>query len=533
MDPATVGSFLITDVTLQGPGLGEAFGIAISTVTNPINFVLIVLGVLLGMLMGILPGLGGTVTLALLIPLTFGVDPLVAFMLLTAALGGTNFGGSITAILINTPGSSPNAATLLDGYPLTRQGRAGEAIGASAAASAFGALFGILILTASVPFMLQVILLFGPPEVFWLGVWGLTVIAVVVKGSVVAGLISAGFGMLFSIHGVNQFTATVRWDYGFTFMRDGMPLVPALIGLFAVAEMIKLVSEGGSIAKEDVDVRISGGQWKGVRAVYDHKWLFMRSAFIGAVIGVVPGVGGSAANYIAYFQAVQTASDPDVFGTGDIRGVIAPEASNDAKDGTGFLPTLGLGVPGSASMAILLGAFVLHGIQPGPLLFRNELDIVTTIIVSLLISNFLTSAIGIFSANQLIKVTRIDIRVLAPAVLVIAFFGTYALNNNIFQVFIAMFFGIFGFMMVKANMSRIPMILGLVLGIIVEQNFFRTLQISRGEYWIFVGVRRTTEGALYFDSPLAVFLILLTIASLGLPWIRAWLQNRASGLLPG
>jgi putative tricarboxylic transport membrane protein len=532
MDPATVG-IAITEVMLQGPGFGEAFSIAVSTVTTPINFVLIVLGVLLGMLMGILPGLGGTVTLALLIPLTFGVDPLVAFMLLTAALGGTNFGGSVTAILINTPGSSPNAATLLDGYPMTREGRAGEAIGASAAASAFGALFGILILTASVPFMLQVILLFGPPEVFWLGIWGLTVIAVVVKGSLIAGLISAGFGILFSVHGVNQFTATVRWDYGFTFMRDGMPLVPALIGLFAVAEMIKLVSEGGTIAKEDVDVRVSGGQWKGIRAVYDNKWLFMRSAFIGAVIGVIPGVGGSAANYIAYFQAVQTSSDPDVFGTGDIRGVIAPEASNDAKDGTGFLPTLGLGVPGSASMAILLGAFVLHGIQPGPLLFRNQLEIVTTIILALLISNFLTSIIGVISANQLIKVTRIDIRVLAPAILVIAFFGTYALNNNIYQVFVAMFFGILGFAMVKSNMSRIPMILGLVLGIIVEQNFFRSLQISSGDYLIFLGFRESREGAMYFDSPLAIVLILLTLVSLFLPWIRAWLQNRAGGLLPG
>lgn len=532
MDPATLGGVLTTDVMLQGPGLEEAFSIAISTVTDPINFLLIVLGVLLGMLMGILPGLGGTVTLALLIPLTFGVDPLVAFMLLTAALGGTNFGGSITAILINTPGSSPNAATLLDGYPMTRDGRAGEAIGASAAASAFGAVFGVLLLTASVPFMLVVILLFGPPEVFWLGIWGLTVIAVVVKGSVIAGMISAGFGIMFSIHGVNQFTATVRWDYGMTFMRDGMSLVPALIGLFAVAEMIKLVSEGGTIAKEDAEVRISGGQWKGVKSVWVHRWLFLRSAIIGAAIGVIPGVGGAAANYIAYFQAVQTSPDPEAFGTGDVRGVIAPEASNDAKDGTGFLPTLGLGVPGSASMAILLGAFVLHGIQPGPLLFRENLDIVTTIILALLISNFLTSAIGILTANHLIKVTRIDIRLLAPAVLVIAFFGTYALNNNIYQVFIAMFFGILGFLMVKANMSRIPMILGLVLGIIVERNFFRSLQISGDNYMIFLGFREV-DGQLQFDSWVAVTLILLTLVSLFLPWIRVWLHDHASGYLPG
>lgn len=533
MDPITVGSILSPGVTLQGPGLGEAFAIAVQTVTDPINFILIILGVLLGLLMGILPGLGGTVTLALLIPLTFGLDPLVAFMLLTAALGGTNFGGSITSILINTPGSSPNAATLLDGYPMTRQGRAGEAIGASAAASAFGAFFGIALLAASVPFMLQVILLFGPPEVFWLGIWGLTVIAVVVKGSVVAGIISAGFGVIFSIHGVNQFTATVRWDYGMTFMRDGMPLVPALIGLFAVAEMIKLVSEGGTIAKDDEEQgKVTGGQWKGVRSVFTHRWLFVRSAIIGAATGVIPGVGGAAANYIAYFQAVQTSSDPEAYGTGDIRGVIAPEASNDAKDGTGFLPTLGLGIPGSASMAILLGAFVLHGIEPGPLLFRDHLDIVTTIILALLISNILTSTIGIFSANQLIRVTRLDVRVLAPAILVIAFFGTYALDNNIYQVFIAMFFGILGFFMVKANMSRVPMILGIVLGIIVERNFFRSEQISDVGWWIFLGFREV-DGTMQFTRPLVVFLILLTIVSLGLPWIRPWIQRRLDSLFAG
>lgn len=514
LGPVEEGAGLIFSGFILQVGIGDAFAIALETVTDPVNFMLIVLGVLLGMLMGILPGLGGTVTLALLIPLTFGMDPLVAFMLLTAALGGTNFGGSITSILINTPGSSPNAATLLDGYPMARQGRAGEAIGASAAASAFGALFGIIILTASVPVMIQIILLFGPPEVFWLGIWGLTVIAVVVKGGVISGLVAAGFGILFSIHGVNRMTATVRWDYGLTFMRDGMPLVPALIGLFAVAEMIKLVSQGGTIAEDEGQARVTGGQWTGIRSVYVHKWLFFRSAFIGAVIGVIPGVGGAAANYIAYFQAVQTSSDPEKYGTGDVRGVIAPEASNDAKDGTGFLPTLGLGIPGSASMAILLGAFVLHGIQPGPLLFRDHLDIVTTIILALLISNFLTSTIGVVTANQLIRVTRVDVRLLAPAVLAIAFFGTYALNNNIFQVFIAMVFGLLGFFMIKAEMSRIPMILGIVLGSIVERNFFRSLQVSRGDYSIFV------------RSEVAIFLILLVVASLFLPWIRAAIRNR-------
>lgn len=489
-------------------GIIEAFQIAISTVSDPLNFVLVVLGTLLGLLMGILPGLGGTVTLALLIPLTFGMDPLVAFMLLAASKGGSNFGGSITAILINTPGTAPSAATLIDGHPMAKDGRAGEALGASAGASAFGAIFGIVVLALSIPVMLIIILAFGPPEIFWLGVWGLTVIAIVVKGRVLTGLISAGLGLLFAMHGVSGITASTRWSYGMVAMADGFKLVPSLIGLFAIAEMISLVSQGQTIADDDA-AEVHGGQWDGFKAVFSHKGLFLRSALIGTVIGAIPGVGGSAANYIAYFQAVQTSPDPDSYGKGNIRGVIASEASNDAKDGGGFLPTLGLGVPGSSSMAVLLSAFLLHGIRPGPLLFENNLDIVTVIIVALLISNVLTSTIGLVTAEHLAKITRVDIRLIAPIVIAIAFFGSFALNNNVFDIFLTLLFGILGFFMIKMNVSRVPLILGMVLGPIVEENFFRSLQISSGEYGVFV------------RSPLAILLIMLVVLSLLLPYIQA------------
>ncbi|MFB6097314.1 MAG: tripartite tricarboxylate transporter permease [Haloferacaceae archaeon] len=499
-------------------GILEAFRIAVVTVSDPVNFFLIVLGTLLGMIFGILPGLGGTVALALLIPLTFGMDPLVAFMLLAASKGGSNFGGSITAILINTPGTAPNAATLIDGHPMAKKGKAGEALGASAGASAFGAIFGIVILALSIPVMLIIILAFGPPEIFWLGVWGLTVIAIVVKGRVLTGLISAGFGLLFSMHGINTITAATRWTYGLVPMADGFKLVPSLIGLFAIAEMISLVAKGRTIADTDA-VEVHGGQWDGLRAVFTHKWIFLRSAVIGTIIGAIPGVGGSAANYIAYFQAVQTSKNPESFGTGDVRGVIASEASNDAKDGGAFLPTLGLGVPGSASMAVLLGAFLLHGIRPGPLLFENHLDVVTVIIVSLLISNVLTSSIGLVIAEHLTKITRIDIRYVAPVVISIAFFGSYALNNNVFDIFLTLLFGVVGFFMIKMNVSRVPLILGMVLGPIVEENFFRSLQVSSGSYAVFV------------RSPLAIMLLLLVLLSLFLPYIKLALRNREVSFL--
>ena len=507
---------MFSTVVLQ-MAVGEAMRNAAVTIADPVHLLLILLMVLFGMFMGIMPGLGGVITLSLLIPLTFGMDNLVAFMLLAAALGATNFGGSISAILINTPGSSVNAATLLDGYPMSRQGRASEALGAAAAASALGAIFGLVILTLTIPVMLEILLLFSQVEIFWLGIWGLTIIAMIVRQSVLSGLISAAFGFLFAMHGLNGLTASPRWTYGYTPLLDGFKLIPALIGLFAVAEMINLVSEGRTIAGKEI-AEVSGDQWSGIRDVFANKGVFFRSSIIGVLIGMVPGVGGSAANYIAYFQAVQTAADPDSFGTGDVRGVIASEASNDAKDGGGFLPTLAFGIPGSASMAVMLGAFSFHGIVPGPRFFENNLDIVMVIILSLLLANVLTSVVGLALAKQLARVTRIDIHVLAPIVLVFAFFGSYALYNSTFDLVITLLFGVLGFVMLKVNMSRIPMILALVLAPIVEENFFRSLQISGGDYAVFV------------RSPLSILLILLVVVSLFLPYIQAAIGRWGVGI---
>lgn len=494
-------------------GTREAFEIAITTVIDPFNFFLILLGTLLGLLMGALPGLGGIVALALLIPITFGMDPLVAFMLLTAVQGGTNFGGSISAILINTPGGAPNAATLLDGYPMTRNGEGGRALGAAAVASAAGATFGILVLAISIPLLREISLLFGPPEVFWLSVWGLTVISVVVKGSVISGLISGGFGLLFAMHGLNSMSSNLRWTYDMTWMHDGFQLIPALIGLFAVAEMIRLVTKGEKIAREDSDIEIGKGVKQGMKDVYVHRLIFLRSALVGTIIGTIPGVGGAAANFIAYFQAAQTSKNPEKFGTGDVRGVIASEASNDAKDGGAFIPTLGLGVPGSAAMAVLFGAFILHGIQPGPFLFRDRLDIVTIVIVSLLISNFITSVIGILGAKQFMKITRMDVNILGPFIIGIAFFGAFAINNNIYDMYVTVIFGFLGFLMIKINMSRVPMILGLVLGPIVESNYFRSLQIG------------DTHGILV-DSNLSILLLILVVASGLIPLLRPIIRQK-------
>lgn len=481
---------------------------------QPTNMALIVVGAMLGMFLGAIPGIGGATALALLIPLTFGVDPLTAFMFLAVMWAGTSQGGAIAAILLNVPGKSPNAASILDGYPMTRQGRATEALTVAAIASAVGAIIGLSALALSIPVLTRVILLFGFPEIFWLAFWGLTIIAVVVKGNVILGLISAGLGLMIAFHGINPITAQTRWTYGLTPLLDGFRLVPVLIGLFAVAEMIKLSAEGGTISQDSEVIELAGQRMAGLKDVLANKFLLVRSSLVGVIIGMIPGVGGTAANFIAYFQAVQTSKNPENFGNGDVRGLIASESSNDAKDGGAYIPTLAFGVPGSAGMAVLFGAFILHGITPGPQLLELHLDIVVTILLAALFGNLVTSTMLILFTNQISLVTRVDIRVIAPIVLSVALLAAFAIRGNIFDVSVTILFGVIGFVMLSINMSRVPLILAIVLGPIAERNLFRSMQLSRGE----VGI--------LWESNLSLLFILLIVLSLFLPVLQPMIKER-------
>ena len=384
-------------IVLQQTGeLWEAVRIAVETIFTPRNALFLLAGVLLGLLMGALPGLGGPVALALLIPLTYPLGVNVSIMILAATLGGVAFGGSVTAILFNTPGDAPNAATLLDGYPLARQGRATEALSTSAIASASGAILGLFLFLASVPIVRQFALLFHSVDIFWLAVFGLVTVAVVSRGGIAANLVAGGVGLLLASHGFNQVTGTARFTWGTTYLRDGIQLIPLLIGLFAVAEMLRLASERTTVSSVDIG---SGGTLAGAKIVFENRLVFLQSSIVGWLIGVVPGAGGTVANFVAYLQAQNISSDPESFGTGNVRGVIASEAANDAKDGGSMIPTLGLGIPGSASTAVLLGAFVVNGVIPGPQLFQENLQLVFIVIFGLLFSNVLTSAIGILLAR--------------------------------------------------------------------------------------------------------------------------------------
>ena len=470
-------------------------------------------GVVAGLFFGALPGLGGPVLLALLLPVTFGFASGDAMILLGSALGGVAFGGSVSAILINTPGTPANAATTFDGYPMTQQGRAKEALGIAATASAMGAVLGIVVLVLLIPVARQIILSFGPPEFFWISLLGLFSIALVTKGHFLKGLVSAALGLLITFVGFSGTTGTYRFGFGTTFLFGGIGLIPVLIGLFAVAESVSLTMKTGSIA-ERRSHDLGGSTLRGVLTVFRNWTVFLRSSFIGVLIGVIPGVGGAVANFIAYSYAVQMSDEPETFGHGNPQGVIASEAANDAKDGGTLLPTVVFGVPGSTTAAIILAGLLLHGLTPGEALLTEDLPVLFTLLLALVMANLLTSLIGLVGAEQLARIAYVRTTLIVPAILVISFVGSFVVQHALVDVFIAALFGLVGYAMIQFDYSRVAMIIAVVLGPIVENSFIRTLQLSRGDYTIFV------------TRPVSAVLVALVLLTLLLPAVRA-IRRRA------
>jgi len=482
----------------------EAFLLAV-TWPNPL---LILTGTVIGQVFGMIPGLSGSLAVALMIPLTFTMALHEAMFLLVSAIGGSAFGGSLSAILINIPGTAINAATTFDGHPLARQGKAGLAIGAAAAASALGAIVGLAVLAASIPLMIKALLLIGPPEIFMLTFLGLTVIALAAEGSIIAALIAGGLGMLLSFHGYVGVVGGVRFTYGASYLWDGIPLVPVFIGLFGVSGGIELLLGGRQVAREVPSG--TGGVWQGVVAVFRHPKVFFTSAGIGVLIGIIPGVGGSVSNFLAYTVARQMSREPESFGKGNIEGVIAPEAANDSKDGGALMPTLALGIPGSEAMAILLGAFLLHGVEAGHSMFTQRLDLVWVLIAALLASNILTSALGIAFAGQLIKLTLVPVQRYAPSIICLCLIGAYGVNQNLLDSFSAVLFGVVGYVMLRLGYSRVALVIGIMLGAKAEAAFYQSIQIARGDATIF------------WQRPVSLILFLLIVVVLVLPFWHAW-----------
>jgi putative tricarboxylic transport membrane protein len=443
------------------------------------------LGMLMGLFFGAIPGLGGATALALLTPLTYGLDPFTALALAGGVMGGVPMGGSITAILLNAPGTAPSAATCLDGHPLAQQGKAGLALGAAASANAVGGIIGTISVLAILPVAKDLVLLFGPPELFLLSVLGLIIVSTASRGRMLRGLIAGGLGLMIAFIGYNDVTGALRFTAGIQYLWDGVHLVPALIGLFAVAEMIQLSVKGGPIARDAGAVKITS-MASGLLETFRHWPTVIRGSLVGTVVGAIPGVGGTVASFLSYSMTVQASKNPESFGKGNIQGVIAPEAAINAKDCSCLIPTLAFGIPGGAEMAVFLGLLVLHGLQPGPLMLIDHQVEIYSLIWALTGSCVLASFIGLLMAGPLARLTLLDSQILAPIVTVLALLGSYAVDRTIGNVVVTAVFGILGYLMIRFDYPRLTMVVALVLGSAAERNFHQTLMMSDGNLSIYL-----------------------------------------------
>ncbi|MDH3532802.1 MAG: tripartite tricarboxylate transporter permease [Gammaproteobacteria bacterium] len=481
-----------------------------------VNLGYLALGVAVGIVFGSIPGLGGATAIALLLPLTFGMEPEQAIILMGGIMGAVSIGGSVSAILLNTPGTAPNAATCIDGYPLTRQGKAGLAIGAAATASSVGGILSLAILVMVLPVARTIVLWFGPPAFFMLAVLGLTSLTVA-SSNLLRGLIAACIGLFFGFVGYDDIGGTDRYTLGIDFLWDGISIVPLLIGLFAIAEMMNLYRAGGPISQSDdgATVRVVGTV-DGIKAVFANPRTLASGSVIGAVIGMVPGVGGTVASFLSYSFAAQTSKNNENFGAGDVRGVIAPEAANNAKDGGALIPTLAFGIPGSAEMAIFLGVLILHGIDPGPMLLIERESTIFMLILALLFATIISGTLILVAARHLARIAHIDSLVLIPCVITVSLVGAYALHNAVGDVFVAAFFGVLGFLMIRLEYPRITLVIAFVLSSLMERNFIQSMIMFEGNWLRFFG--DTTTLVLFF----------LTLFALSIPLLKFMRTRRAA-----
>lgn len=466
----------------------------------------IVLGCVYGIMIGLTPGLGGIVALALLLPFTYGFDIVSTLSLLLSAHIATIWGSSVTGILFRVPGAAKSVALVFDGFPMTQRGEASRALGASATAALLGGIIGAVFLAISIPIARPVMLALGPSEYLMLALWGLTIIATFSDGSLMKGLIAAALGLLVAFIGTDIVTSTPRFTFGSIYLLDGISFPVAMIGLFAVAEMMKMFVQGKSMVDHQIAAQHST-VWQGVRDAFEHWFLILRSSLLGLWIGVLPGIGASVGGIAAYAQAVQTSKHPEKFGQGTVEGVIAPDATIGANEGGGLLPTLALGIPGGEGMAILLVAFIGAGVTPGPQMLTEHLDLVFTQVWIIVLANILTSLIGLGISPYLARLPAINPKIIVPLVLGVCFTGAYASHLRQSDVVVAAIFGVIGYVMEKYNYSRANFVIGMVLAVMIERNLHLSLTLY-GDWFI-------------FTRPIALIMFVLVILTTALPFIRA------------
>lgn len=462
------------------------------------NLIAIFAGVAFGVFMGAVPGLTGTMGIALVIPLTYTLDPITALALLLGTYKGALFGGCIPAILINTPGTPAAAATVLDGHPLTQNGRGGEAMGMALWASVIGDVISTVALIFGALLLAQLATKFGPPEFAMLVLFSLTIVAGVSGDSMVKGLTAAAVGFMFGTVGLDPMMATPRFTFGEITMLNGISMMAMLIGLFAVSELF-IQSEAALGLVKNVVVPKAKISWDQIRSKLK---TILRGSAIGIVLGSIPGLGATPSAFLSYSEAKRASKTPEKFGKGSLDGVAAAESANNATAGGALIPLMALGVPGDVVTAVLLGAFLIHGLAPGPQLFAENLDLVYAIFIALLIAALMLPVVGLAAIRLFSKIVMIPRYALYPIISVLCMLGVYGFNSSPTDLWIMLGFGLLGYGMRKLDFPLAPMMIGFVLEPIGEQSVRQALTISSGDWLVFV------------STPISITFLVLTLLSI-------------------
>ncbi len=454
-----------------------------SVISSPYILWMATMGCFFGTIVGILPGLGPAATIAMLLPLTFGMDATPAMVMMTSIYYGAKYGGSTTSILINVPGEGASVVTTFDGYQMARQGRAGAALGISAIGSFFAGIVGTFgLIFICVP-LAEFSLKFGPAEYFSLIVMGLLTIIFVGGKSITKSLMSGILGLALGTVGTDFVQGAPRFVYGFPMLMEGIPFVAVVMGLFGIGEV--LVSAEERMKLKPIKVKFSQ-LWPTVADVIESKWAILRGTVVGFLVGALPGAGSTIASFIAYGMEKGVAKNPERFGKGAVEGVAAPESANNAACSGAMVPLLALGIPGSGATAVMLGALILYGLKPGPLLFHQSSAFVWALIASMFIGNFILIIMNLPMIPVFAYSLRIPYGLLYPAIILICIIGGYSLNTNIWDVWLIIIFGIIGYLFKKCDIPGAPLVIALVLGPMLEYALYQALNLSHGSLSIFV-----------------------------------------------
>lgn len=481
---------------------------------TPNHFLLIAIAVVVGIVAGAIPGFTGTNTVAIALPFTIPMRPESAVIFMAAIYVGAEYGGAIPAALINTPGTAGATATVLDAYPMSKQGKAGQALGISILSSVIGGLLSALVLIFLLDPLSQISYMFGEPEFFVLAIFGIAMLASIVGDNPVKGIISGFFGMIVAAMTVDPITGAQRLDFGFTQLYSEVPYIPIIVGLFAISELFYLANKS-RVSDTEFDISSYQTIIDGFKQVYRRPWPVLRSSVIGMGIGMVPGAGTSLANFVSWARAKSASDNPDEFGNGKTEGVIASEASNNAVTSGSLIPTLILGIPGSGTTAVILGALLLHGVRPGPGLMSEFSGEAMAIMLSLLVANVVLLVFAFSVSKYLVRVVLLPSMVIVPAVLILTVIGAFALSNSMFDVWFMILSGFVGYLMRETGYPVIPLVLGVILGPMAESGFRRSLELSQGDISI-----------LFTSSIITITLWVLTILVFVGPPITSRIRSR-------